>query len=110
MINDDIMVFFVCSWYGPLRAVPVHAHSIWYNSLTSRTRAHSMLIETVRSFPYVYFFFGAGFAAGGGATAAALDGAFGASVFAAPPIMSRKLSPFLLCFVSVPNLGRKFLC
>lgn len=55
--------------------------------------------------PGLYFFFGAGFAAGGGAAGAALDGAFGASVcFAAPPMMSRRLSPFLPCFTSVPIL------
>ena len=46
----------------------------------------------------VYFFFGAGFAAGGGAAAAAFAGAFGASVcFAAPPMISRRLSPFFPC-------------
>lgn len=45
-----------------------------------------------------YFFFGASFADGGGAAGAAFAGAFGASVcLAAPPMMSSRLSPFLLC-------------
>lgn len=49
----------------------------------------------------LYFFFAAGFAAGGGAAGAAFGAAFGASVcFAAPPMMSSRLSPFLPCFVS----------
>lgn len=100
-----IMVFFIRSYSRTASWGPRACQSILYNSLTCCTRVRSALVARRRS-SYVYFFFGAGFAAGGGAAGAALAGAFGASVcFAAPPIMSRKLSPFLLCSMSVRILG-----
>src|SRR5690242_7785213 len=78
-------------------------HSTPYctNSMTCCTRGPKMHLSSGH---HPYFFFGAGFAAGGGAPAAAFAGALGASVcLAAPPMISNKLSPFLPCIESAKH-------